>query len=53
MQKLGVWEERWTSMDDVNFTVMDSVKNVIAKKNKNIFDQISQDFNYKGPKSAA
>lgn len=34
MKDIGVWGDRWTSNDNVYLAAMDSIKNVIAKKNK-------------------
>lgn len=34
MKEIGVFGDRWTSKDNVYLAVMDSIKNVIAKKNK-------------------
>lgn len=53
MNSLGLLGDSWTSKDNSYLAVMDSIKNVIAKKNKQILDMINRDSNYKGPKSAA
>lgn len=53
MKDLKIYGDRWTTSDNVYLAVMDSVKNVIAKKNKDIMEKIAHDSNYNGPKSAA
>lgn len=53
MKDIGVLGIRWTSKNNMYLAAMDSIKNVIAKKNKAILDEISRDHNYKGSKSGA
>lgn len=52
MKDIGTWETRWTNKDNMYLATMDSVKNVIAKKNKHILDEASRNQKYKGPTSA-
>lgn len=53
MKDLEVVGDSWTSKDNTYLAAMDSIKNLMAKKNRQIADQINRDSNYKGPKSAA
>ena len=53
MKTLQVLGDSWTSKDNTYLAAMDSIKNVIAKKNKDILDQINRNTNYNGPKSGA
>lgn len=53
MKEIEVWGQRWTNKDNMYLAAMNSIKNVIAKKNKSILDEIKRDQNYKGPRSGA
>ena len=53
MQDLGVFGIRWTRRDNLYLAAMDSIKNVMAMKNKALLQEIRRNPNYKGPKSAA
>lgn len=52
MQDIGVFGIRWTRRENLYLAAMDSIKNVIAKKNKAIEAEIDRNPNYKGPKTA-
>lgn len=52
MKKYGVMVDRWTSSGNMYLAAMDSIKNVIAKKNLEILEKMKNK-EYKGPQSAA
>ena len=52
MKDIGSFSVRWTGKN-MYLAAMDSIKNVMAMKNKALLQEIRRNPNYKGPKSAA
>jgi hypothetical protein len=52
MRRYGVYAHKWTSKENLYLAAMDSIKNVIARKQRDILEK-RRDPLYKGPRTAA